>query len=312
MAVVMRDVPGSAGLRDAVSAYGYPGATTTPGWSPPDAIDWSDAGIVSLFARERLSGPPLAAGASERGRVLLHDPAQPRRMRPRLAEQIRAAERQGYAVQTAGGPESGAGERAGFHAAYTQTMRVTGAAERYFFEPAYFDKALSFAGSWLVTARSAEGEIAAGAIVVRSDGHLHYFLGGTADAAREDSPFKNVVAAMLDLADAEGMPLNLGGGLAPGDGLERFKRGFANSEAAFTTQEIVCDSESYARLAPDGGPGGFFPPTAPDGRPRLYLGVALQRESLKEEGESSMPGEWAASWRVDAPRGPPATSLVPH
>ena len=65
-----------------------------------------------------------------------------------------------------------------------------------------------------------------------SDGFLHYFLGGTADARARRSPFKNVVAAMLDLADELGLPLNLGGGVSPGDGLEEFKRGFANAELA--------------------------------------------------------------------------------
>jgi hypothetical protein len=67
------------------------------------------------------------------------------------------------------------------------------------------------------------------------------------------------VVAMLDLADELGLPLNLGGGVTPGDGLERFKRGFANSELTFHTHEIVCDRGEYDRLSAGIDAGGFFP-----------------------------------------------------
>ena len=54
---------------------------------------------------------------------------------------------------------------------------------------------------------------------------------------------------MLDLADELGLPLNLGGGVSAGDGLEAFKRGFANAELPFHTHELVCDPGEYERLA---------------------------------------------------------------
>jgi hypothetical protein len=88
---------------------------------------------------------------------------------------------------------------------------------------------------------------------------LHYYLGGTAEAAIEASPFKNVVAAMLDLADELGLPLNLGGGVEPGDGLERFKRGFANATAPFRTHEVVADASAYEELAGGRDASGYFP-----------------------------------------------------
>ena len=70
---------------------------------------------------------------------------------------------------------------------------------------------------------------------------------------------KNLFAAMIDAAAVEKMPLNLGGGLAPGDGLERFKEGFANSAMPFRTAELVFDQAAYERLAGDRAAGGFFP-----------------------------------------------------
>jgi len=260
MAVIVRAIDGG-GRSDAVSAYGYPGAAVDGnGDAPPAAeVDWSPTGLVSLFARERLAGPPLLADPADRGRVLVHDPRRPRAVRRRLAEQIRQGARRGYRVETVPGPASADADRAAFHAAYSETMRAAGAGERYFFDRGYLDSALSFERSWLLLARAASTALAAAAIVAVSDGYLHYFLGGTADAARAESPFKLVVAAMLDLADELALPLNLGGGLAPGDGLERFKRGFANSAAPFRTHQVVCDRPAYEELAGSRPAGDFFP-----------------------------------------------------
>ena len=257
--LIVREIPGTERL-DAVSPYGYPGATVSGSGAIPGAavVDWSATGLVSVFGRERLAADPWLAGAAERSRVLVHDPEAERSVRPRLAEQIRANERDGWAVEAVASPDSSASDRDAFAAAYEQTMRRAGAAERYFFARDYFDAVLSFERSWLVVARRG-GEVGAAAIAATSDVHLHYYLGGTADSAREASPFKNVVAAMLDLADELDLPLNLGGGVTPGDGLETFKRGFANADLPFLTQEVVCDADAYAELGGDSDAGGYFP-----------------------------------------------------
>lgn len=255
----VRPIEPDGGL-DAVSPYGYPGATLSGSGPAPAAaaVDWSRAGLVSVFARERILGEPWLADPRERSPVLLHDPGRERRVRPRLAEQIRANERDGWRVERLEGRAASAADRDEFGRVYGETMRRVGASERYFFAPEYFAAALSFRRSWLLLARRG-GEVGAGAIAAVSDGLLHYFLGGTGDGALAASPFKNVVAAMLDLADELGMPLNLGGGVTPGDGLERFKRGFANRTLAFRTQEVVCDPEAYSRLAAGRDAGDFFP-----------------------------------------------------
>ena len=52
---------------------------------------------------------------------------------------------------------------------------------------------------------------------------------------------KNVVARLVEHSAELGLPLNLGGGIAPGDALEEFKRGFANREQPWHTSELVCD-----------------------------------------------------------------------
>jgi hypothetical protein len=136
-------------------------------------------------------------------------------------------------------------------------MRRTEASERYLYEPVYFERLLGSERSWLLLA--ANPEPVAGAIAVASDGLLHYYLGGTADEALSDSPMKNLFAAMIDLGAELGLPLNLGGGVTPGDSLDTFKQGFANSTAAFRTHEVVCDPDAYERLAEGRDAGDFFP-----------------------------------------------------
>jgi len=257
--LIVREIPGSA-LLDATSPYGYPGftgAAVEP--VDPGKIDWSATGLVSLFLRHRLDLEPPLAGARVRNTVQIADPSLPRKSRPSDRQQIRRNAQLGYTVRRVDGPRASDPDRAGFLAAYEQTMRRASASARYFFDAAYFARILQFEAAWLFLALAPDGEVAAGSIVARSDAMLHYFLSGTADRHLRDSPMKNLVAAIVDFAERLELPLNLGGGLAPGDPLEEFKRGFANRTAPFCTSEIVCDAQAYAALAAGREAGDFFP-----------------------------------------------------
>jgi hypothetical protein len=157
------------------------------------------------------------------------------------------------------GSETTAVQRAGFVDVYEQTMRRTGAAGRYFFGAAYFDRVLAADRTWLALAHDAEGALAAASIAVVSDGFLHYYLSGSADSHLRGAPMKNVVTRLAEHSAELGVPLNLGGGIRPGDALEEFKRGFANREHAWRTSELVCDEAAYERLSAGRDAGGFFP-----------------------------------------------------
>jgi len=265
--VLVREIPGDGGL-DAISPYGYPGARSSGRAPDPREVDWSGTGLVSLFVRDRVGDPPAFEGGTERARVQIADPAQPSGVRKRLREQIRRNERRGWNVGVEPGDQAAPEDRAAFERAYAETMARTGAAERYLYESAYFEELLGADGAWLVLAGRDGERPSAGAIAVVSDGHLHYYLGGTAEEALRDSPMKNLFASMTSLAGELGLALNLGGGIEPGDSLDRFKQGFANATAPFRTHEIVCDSEAYERLSRGhDGPEGFFPRyRAPAGR----------------------------------------------
>jgi Acetyltransferase (GNAT) domain len=260
--LLVREVPG-ADLVDATSPYGYPGISGAPSTGGPQAVDpdgveWSDTGLVSVFLRHALGKPPLA-GATERGTVQVADPELPRKSRPSDRQQIRRNQRRGLEIQRLSGPDAGEDERSAFTRAYEQSMRRAGAAERYFFGAEYFRRILAHPRTSLFLAREPGGAVAAGSIAVTSDGFLHYYLSGTADDHLRDSPMKSIVSALVDFAEAERLPLNLGGGLEPGDRLEEFKRGFANREEPFRTHEIVCDRVAYDRLGAGADGGDFFP-----------------------------------------------------
>ncbi len=272
--LLVREIEGTK-ERDAISPYGYPGLTVHPpsadcgidrtiGGSKsqsaiwPGGVDFASTGLVSAFIRHTLAEPPLL-GTSERNVVQIADPALPPKSRGSDRNQINKNLRRGYAVRIVPGPETTPAERAGFLAAYEQTMRRTGAAERYFFGAPYFDRILESPRTWLALATDPEGGVAAASIAARSDGFLHYYLSGSADSHLRDSPMKNVVAALVELSGDLGLPLNLGGGIARGDRLEEFKRGFANRELLWRSSELICDATAYARLSAGRQAGGFFP-----------------------------------------------------
>jgi hypothetical protein len=255
--VVVRSIAGSE-RADAISPYGYPGASGRyEGPMDPGEIDWSETGLVSVFVRDRIGGECLAGGTL-RNRV--HIAEGDSGIRKRLREQIRRNERRGWEMQAIAGPDVDEAARAAFERAYGETMARTGAAERYLYPSEYFERLLRSERSWLVLG-ARDGERLAGAIAVASDGYLHYYLGGTADQALDDSPMKNLFAAMISLGTELGLPVSLGGGLSPGDSLDSFKRGFANGEAPFHTHELVCDPPAYEELLARSGPApeGFFP-----------------------------------------------------
>ena len=255
--LIVRPIEGSE-RRDAISPYGYPGGSVAPD-SPPDPVevDWSQTGLVSIFIRDRIGEEACLAGGTVRSQV--HVARGPGGIRKRLREQIRRNERDGWSVETIPGPDAGDEARAAFERAYGQTMARTNAAGRYLYESGYFERLLRSGRSWLLLA-SRGSEPLAGAIAVASDEHLHYYLGGTVDDALDASPMKNLFAAMISLGEELEMPVNLGGGIRPGDSLDDFKRGFANESADFRTHEVMADRTAYEELSRGASaPQGFFP-----------------------------------------------------
>jgi hypothetical protein len=256
--LIVRAIEGTD-LLDGISPYGYPGADEASE-DPPDpaGIDWSGSGLVSIFIRDRIGDRRCFADGTVRTHV--HVAEGESGVRKRLREQIRRNERRGWEIRVVPGHEVEIGQLRDFERAYAETMARTGAAERYLYPTSYFGRLLLSERSWLLLAER-EGEVQAGAISAASDGYLHYYLGGTADDGLRDSPMKNLFWAMIALGGEIGLPVSLGGGVTPGDSLDKFKRGFASSEAPWHTHELICDPDAYAELSKSAGdaPKGFFP-----------------------------------------------------
>jgi hypothetical protein len=275
--LIVRAIEGTE-QRDAVSPYGYPGVVggsrggtrrsnsgEAPAGTPPapadlapGSIDWSATGLVSVFVRHTLGSSRLA-GATERNIVQIADPELAPKSRPSDRRQVRRNLEGGYTLELVPGSDTTAEQRAGFLDVYEQTMRRTDAASHYFFGAAYFDRILEAEGTWLALATAAEGSLAAASIAVVSDGYLHYYLSGSADSHLREAPMKNVVTRLVEHSAELGLPLNLGGGISPGDALEEFKRGFANRQQPWLTSELICDETKYAQLSSGRDAGSFFP-----------------------------------------------------
>jgi hypothetical protein len=254
--LLVREIPGTA-ERDAVSPYGYPGLIGLPTLNPKE-IDFAPTGLVSIFIRHTLGPSPLA-NATERNVVQIADLELPPKSRPSDRRQVRRNLEAGYTMDLVPGRETSARQRAAFLDAYEQTMRRTGAADHYFFGNAYFDRLLEADRTWLALATARSGEVSAASIAAVSDGYLHYYLSGSTDSHLREAPMKNVVTLLVEHARELGLPLNLGGGITPGDALEEFKRGFANRQQTWLTSELICDEEKYAQLSAGCETGGFFP-----------------------------------------------------
>ncbi|WP_244237941.1 GNAT family N-acetyltransferase [Corallococcus terminator] len=259
MPLIVRPIEGTP-YRDAISPYGFPGGEVDGlGEVLKDAVDWRGPKLVSLFVRERVSGPRCFAGGTERNEVFFIDPRLPVEFREMHLRHIRRNLRLGFVSTAREAREAPREEREGFKDVYRQTMVREGASLRYFFSDAYFEEVFASPRAWLVTTRSPEGRVASAALGVSSDGMLHYYLGGTADEHLARSPAKNVFGTLVELCTRLGVPLHLGGGVRPGDGLEQFKRGLANASSRIQTHELICDPTVYAHLSEGHTGGDFFP-----------------------------------------------------
>ena len=257
--LIVRPIEGTP-YRDAISPYGYPGGAVD-GLSevPKEAVDWRGTQLVSIFVRDRVSAPRCFAGGTERNEVFFIDPRLPVEFREMHCRHIRRNLRLGFVSTAREAREVPREEREGFQAAYRQTMVREGAGLRYFFSDAYFEELFASPCAWLVTTRAPDGGVASAALGVRSDGMLHYYLGGTVDAHLARSPAKNVFETLVELCTRLGLTLHLGGGVRPGDGLEQFKRGLANASSRLYTHELICEPTVYAQLSEGRTGSDFFP-----------------------------------------------------
>jgi hypothetical protein len=258
------------GLHDATSPYGYPGPLFAGERTPDlERQAWQAArdllaseGIVSLFVRLHPlldDAPPDAAGTVvTHGETVAVDltltpEEQWSQTRRNHRQQIRQAREAGLVVRIDAWTDLD-----GFKSAYRETMIARGADSYYLFGDEYFSGLRDALGDSLhIAAAHLDGELAAAALFVETDGAVEMHLTGHRAAFARVQPLKLVFHEVRTYASARGnQVLHLGGGRGGAeDSLLHFKAGFSPRRRPFRTLRIVARPDDYARLVAARDPG---------------------------------------------------------
>ncbi|HLO36688.1 MAG TPA: GNAT family N-acetyltransferase [Candidatus Deferrimicrobium sp.] len=282
--VVIRDVPGEDGLRDAVSPYGYPGplfqgdvdTTFVADASAAIVARLRDEGVISLFVRthplinRELGGLATIGTIVEHGETVSIDLTA-------STEAIWSATQSGHRNEINRAIRAGARARldpdwaheAAFVELYRATMHRLGASVRYLFGPDYVRSLRAVLGPRLhLCVVDIDGAIAAAGLFTETCGIVQYHLSGSDPAFARQYPTKLMLHYVRGLMkERNDRVLHLGGGLqGEEDSLFRFKAGFSNQRQPFRTWRVVVDPDRYATLVratyPTADPAdtsGFFP-----------------------------------------------------
>jgi hypothetical protein len=247
---------------DATTPYGYGGPFAWGGAGRDDAgfwrahADWCrEENLVSTFARLSLFPEDLAAIPGpvevrspnvviELGRPL---DAVVRGYEHKVLRWANTAEANGLEVQL---------DRQGtrldeFLGIYRNTMERHHAAPEYFFPRDFFTAIVErLPGHFAWFHAIWKGEVVSSDLALFSGQHLYYFLSGTLEKAFPVGANYLLKHRVVLWAHAAGMrACVLGGGYDTGDGLFRYKRGFARrGEVPFKVACLVHDEQAYAEL----------------------------------------------------------------
>jgi lipid II:glycine glycyltransferase (peptidoglycan interpeptide bridge formation enzyme) len=134
---------------------------------------------------------------------------------------------------------------------YNQTMNRTGATPRYFF-PEFFYRELSglLRDHTALAVASHKTKIVAAELVLLSKKRAYSFLAGSTQEARTVRANNLIKLGLIEWLKEEGYThFILGGGLAPDDGIFRFKQSIApHGTVAFRTGQHVFLEEVYSKL----------------------------------------------------------------
>lgn len=259
--LVLRDA-GSA-LRDITSPYGYGGALVH-GDAPVAEIgrrfwtlfeQWArDERVVSEFVRLSLFSDVLPHPGRVRRRTLNYVRELPpdrdaiwSGSAPKVRQNARKALRAGITIRIAQDDSL----LEDFERIYAGTMERHQSGSWYRFGHDFF-AALhrAYPGRLLYVAAEEDGRPVSMDLVLLGRDTAYYFLGGTDIDAAHTRPNDLVKMTVMEwLAEQGYQRYVLGGGVQGGDGLERYKRGFAPAgEQYFCTAERILDPVGFAVL----------------------------------------------------------------
>lgn len=271
---------------DAASPYGYGGPFAWAIGPELEEAFWrahagwcADERVVSTFVRLSLFPEQLAAlpGGSEVRGPNIAVPLESgedglwRGYDTRVRKWIRVAQGSGLRVEL-----DATGRRlGGFLAVYEHTMQRHGADDWYYFPRALFEAVVERLEGQFVFFHALSGEqVVSSDLVLCSAENVYYFLGGTLTDAFPHGPNYLVKHAVATWALGQGKRRYvLGGGYQPGDGVFRYKRGWARGGevpfrvACLEHDAAACTALTALRAAHAAREGlswsprlGFFPP----------------------------------------------------
>lgn len=253
------------GVIDAASPYGYSGiyaeglsqADAATAWEAARAV-LMDMEVVSLFVRQSplVSQAPVAEDARPIVRshltrcVEIGAPeAMWTAMEGRCRTSIRKAAKSGLTSALRPAEMSDLTSQSPFRRLYEGTMRRREARDLYSFPDEYYVQLLDGLRNKLLLGevRSEGGDVVACSLFMRHGPFLHYHLSGsTAEAGRSGATNLLIWEACKYAAEVGLRRFHLGGGVANGDSLYKFKRSFGGDDLAYSAFGIVVNPSAYA------------------------------------------------------------------
>lgn len=267
---VKRPVPGHDHLYDLVSPYGY---STVLAPTPDERRRFVEAfrtasrerGLVAEFIRghpfdmidPETDGLPVGGSRTHPTYTVdLSDGGvegywEACEGRHRTA--VRKGERTGLEVAEVSSQELEQAD-SGFRRLYEETMERVRSATRLRVGDAYYRDLRSGLGDAVrvVTARLNEELVAASIFLLWAD-RAHYHLSGSTTEGMRNGATNAILDYAIRHVVPEGGRLHLGGGITPGDGLDRFKRSVGNVPTTVHLCHTIVDHQRYEALIAEAG-----------------------------------------------------------
>ena len=276
---LVREIPGSDGLRDVSAPYPYGGPVALGDelaaarfWEA--YADWCrERLVVSTFIRfhpllenQRCSPPGAQLECLADAAVWRLEGDLFAGMHRSHRNKCRKARAAGVEVAVERAPKT----LDGFLELYEETMRRQHASDFHWFGRDYWETLSAGLGDGFVRLDATlEGELVASEVCVAGGPWIHYHMGVTSDEGRALGAANLLVYETAAWAQANGFEeLSLGGGLGGReDSLWEFKHRFADEmNRAFWIGKLVNDEDAYRGLGGDPAAGGYFPAYRAPGR----------------------------------------------
>lgn len=266
--------PVAHGGCEAYSPYGYPGMFADRSLSAEQVAEhWGDTlraltddGVVSLFIRfPPFEYPGLGVEAfvgldrlelETVSRTIEVETSAPNEvwsgMSGRARTAVRKANKAGMTAEISRASELNLGANSAFRSLYESTMNRVGASTQHVYADSYYSTLLSSLSErvFVVDVTTSDGIPAASAMILLDGSVVHYHLSGSDPRAAKEGANNLLLWMILEWSALHGYrSVHLGGGVAAGDSLYKFKESFGGESRDFWVGRVVIDRDRYDELS---------------------------------------------------------------